>query len=116
MSPQLTLMEIRSEMAKSRTACKRTAIPRTKKFTRFCMDKDAFNWACRFYRYTFKAYHGNVECIHEDTFGQMYTIIHDRDNFVHALKELGEDRRASPDDGEIEYLIRSMNTLRKRYM
>ena len=111
----IDLQTIRSKMNSSRKALIETLGNRSKKALQFCNDNDAFNWACRFYRYNYIAYHGNVESIHSDTFGQMYTIITDKYNYDIAHDELMNDYMADGTDKETRYLIDAMEKLRKKY-
>lgn len=115
MARTITLNTIKPKMNSSRNDLVRTLGSRSKKALQFCNDNDAFNWACRFYRYNYIAYHGNVEPIRSDTFGQIYTIITDKYNYDIALDELMNDYMADDSDKETKYLIDMMAKLRKKY-
>lgn len=108
----LTLQDIRNKMNRSRrTVLNDATALRQQKLIRFCNDNDAFNWACRHYRYNYEAYHGNMPAITSDYYSDMLWLITDKENYRYALENLEED----PLTKESEYLIKGLKALRKKY-
>lgn len=102
---------VRSRMNASRNAMKKEyARP---KMQRFCNDPEAFNWACRCYRYFYELNNGNMPNITADTFAGYYDILTDTENYRYIMSELKEDPLYR--SAETRYLIEKMRVLRQRY-
>lgn len=116
MTMAIKLETVRSRMQRPRKALSYSSSP---KIQRFCKDPAVFNWACRMYRYTYNAYHGNVEGINEDTFAGFYAIVTDKTNYDYAVASLKEDienmSRNGQKDTEAVYLLKTLMALRKEY-
>jgi len=116
MTMAIKLETVRSRMQRPRKALSYSNSP---KIQRFCKDPAVFNWACRMYRYTYNAFHGNVEGINEDTYAGFYTIVTDKTNYEYTVASLKEDienmSRNGQKDTEAVYLLKTLMTLRKEY-
>lgn len=105
------LDHVRSRMKTSRNAVKREYT--NSKMQRFCDDSEAFNWACRCYRYFYESFNGNVPNITSETFAGYYYTLTDKTEYQYIMGLLKEDL----DFGwtETRYLIDMMKKLRQRY-
>ena len=116
----IKLETVRSRMQRPRKALYNQALhSNSLKIQRFCRDPAVFNWACRMYRYTYNAFHGNVENINEDTFADFYAIVTDKTNYDYVVASLKEDiksmSRIGQKDTEAVYLLKTLMALRKEY-
>ena len=116
----IKLETVRSRMQRPRKALYNQALHSgSPKIQRFCKDPAVFNWVCRMYRYTYNAYHGNVENIHEGIFADFYAVVTDKTNYDYTVASLKEDienmSRNGQKDTEAVYLLKTLMALRKEY-
>ena len=113
----MTLQTIRNKMERSRKdTLKNATYYHSQKLIKFCNDSDAFNWACRYYRYNYEAFHGNMPSISLDYYADMFGIVTDKENYRYALESLKEDSDSGWNTKENTYLIKMLMALRKRYV
>lgn len=109
---KLSLEDIRRKMNRARTVMRQNV--HSAKAVAFCDDPNAFNWACRDYRYNYTAWNGNVDSINNGTYENYFNMIADGPNYRMALESLKDAYESNP-DAETRYLLDSMVALRKKY-